>query len=1006
MMARPSRPATPAFPSLRNRFRAGIVLSTLPLLLLGAPVDARAQQGQGLAATPPARLAAAGPESWGRWETPGAPVLSQDGRWLAYTVTRVNEENELRVHPVASPDSTVVVAYGSSPAFSADGRWAAWSIGKSEAERQRLEKANTPVRSEVGLMDLSTGEVSNLGEFSTFAFSPDGAFLALRRHPPQDPGDGAGKGTDLLVRRLQDGTGIPFGNVQAMAWNDELPLLATLVDARGKVGNGVMLYDAASSTVRTLDSDTTTYDGLTWREDADDLAVMKARTGGGWVDTTQVILAWSGLAGRNPVARTLEATREGFPAGMGISGHRPLEWSRDGSMLHLGIAPREPAPAAASDSAAPDSAAGGAGANNRNGANDTPGVEIWHARDVDIIPTQKVRSNRDRTASHLTTWHLGPDRVVRLADDNLEEVSLHAGGTAALGFDGTPYDVERMFGPEYRDLVHVDLATGERTRVAERRQWNYGISPGGRYVLYQRDNHYWVHDLRSGTDRNLTEGLETTFVNLLNDHTIVDKPPFGIGGWTEGDGHVLLYDRYDVWAVSPDGRDRRRLTDGAAERMRYRVVRLDFEQDTFDPRQPIYLGLSGEWSKETGYARMRVTDRAPEILIRSTEAVGWLRKAENADVYVHRTEEFHRPPAFHVGGPRLTDARTVAGVNAFHDEYLWGRSELIEFVSDYGDTLQAALFYPAGYEPGRQYPMVVYHYEMRSQVVNQYVVPSDRSPYNTSVFTNTGYFVLQPDIVYRPRNPGLSAKAAIEPAVRKVLETGMIDPTKVGVMGHSWGGYQTTFLSTTSDLFAAAVAGAPLTNLVSMYLSVYWNTGGTDARIFEISQGRMEVPPWEDMASYTANSPVHNIQTMETPLLMAFGTEDGAVEFNQGVEFYNAARRAGKDMVLLVYEGENHGLARKPNQLDYHRRMREWFDHYLKGEPAPQWIKEGVPWLQQEKERKNPPPRATTTTTTTTTTDATTTNTTTSANTSTTNANTNASTNTSTTNTTEQGEGR
>jgi dipeptidyl aminopeptidase/acylaminoacyl peptidase len=246
--------------------------------------------------------------------------------------------------------------------------------------------------------------------------------------------------------------------------------------------------------------------------------------------------------------------------------------------------------------------------------------------------------------------------------------------------------------------------------------------------------------------------------------------------------------------------------------------------------------------------------------------------------------------------------------------------------------------------------------------VNQYVVPSDRSPYNTSVFTNTGYFVLQPDIVYRPRNPGLSAKAAIEGATRKVLETGMIDPARVGVMGHSWGGYQTTFLATTSDLFAAAVAGAPLTNLVSMYLSVYWNTGGTDARIFEISQGRMEVPPWEDMASYTANSPVHNIETMNTPLLMAFGTEDGAVEFNQGVEFYNAARRAEKDMVLLVYEGENHGLARKPNQLDYHRRIREWFDHYLKGEPAPQWIKEGVPWLQQEEERKSPPRRAITST--------------------------------------------
>jgi dipeptidyl aminopeptidase/acylaminoacyl peptidase len=964
MVAPSVLPADSRSSSFMDRVRTGIVLFFLPLLLLGAPQQTTAQQDTAPAGTPPARLTTAGPESWGRWEAPGVPTLSPDGRWLAYTVNRVNDENELRIHPVAQPDSTVVVAYGGSVAFAGNGRWAAWSIGKSEAERERLEKANTPVRSEVGLMDLTTGEVSNLGEFATFSFSPDGGFLALRRHPPQGNGNGngAGRGTDLIVRSLVEGSETPFGNVMTMEWHDQRPLLAYVVDARDRVGNGVLLFDAASGVIRSLDSDTTRYGGLTWRTDADDLAVLKARTGeAAWADTTHVILAWSGLGGRSPVARTLDPAREDFPRGMRISEHRPLVWARDGSMLHLGIAPREPADTPAAEEG--DSASVGNGRSAAAAAAaDTPGVEIWHARDVDIIPTQKVRANRDRTASHLTTWHLGPDRVVRLADDTLEDVTLHAEGMAALGRDGTPYDTERMFGPEYQDLYHVDVATGERTLVAERRQWSYGISPGGRYVVYHQDDHYWVHDLRNGTDRNLTQGLGTSFVNLQNDHTIPEKPPFGIGGWTEGDRHLLVYDRYDVWALDPSGGEHRRLTDGAGERMRYRVVRLDFDQPAFDPSEPIYLGLSGEWSKETGYARMRVTDRAPEILVRSNDAVGWLRKAEDTEVYVHRTENFHRPPSFHVGGPRLADARTVGGTNAFHDEYLWGRSELIDFVSEYGDTLQAALFYPAGYEPGRQYPMVVYHYEMRSQAVNQYVVPSDRSPYNTSVFTNTGYFVLQPDIVYRPRNPGLSAKAAIEGATRKVLETGMIDPARVGVMGHSWGGYQTTFLATTSDLFAAAVAGAPLTNLVSMYLSVYWNTGGTDARIFEISQGRMEVPPWEDMASYTANSPVHNIQTMNTPLLMAFGTEDGAVEFNQGVEFYNAARRAEKDMVLLVYEGENHGLARKPNQLDYHRRIREWFDHYLKGEPAPQWIKEGVPWLQQEEERKNPPRRAITST--------------------------------------------
>jgi dipeptidyl aminopeptidase/acylaminoacyl peptidase len=247
--------------------------------------------------------------------------------------------------------------------------------------------------------------------------------------------------------------------------------------------------------------------------------------------------------------------------------------------------------------------------------------------------------------------------------------------------------------------------------------------------------------------------------------------------------------------------------------------------------------------------------------------------------------------------------------------------------------------------------MIVHVYEKLSQTLHSYSVPSELRPYNVAAFTAEGYFVLRPDIVYRDRDPGRSAVAAIEPAVKAVLKTGMIDADRVGLVGHSWGGYETTFAVTQSDMFAAAVAGAPLTNLFSKYLSIYWNSGDTDARIFEIQQGRMQVPFWEDVESYTANSPVFHIEKMDTPLLMAFGTEDGAVGFNQGVEFYNAARRAEKDLVLLVYEGENHSLAQEPNQLDYHRRIIEWFGHFLKDDPAPAWISDGVPYLEQERNR-------------------------------------------------------
>jgi dipeptidyl aminopeptidase/acylaminoacyl peptidase len=102
-----------------------------------------------------------------------------------------------------------------------------------------------------------------------------------------------------------------------------------------------------------------------------------------------------------------------------------------------------------------------------------------------------------------------------------------------------------------------------------------------------------------------------------------------------------------------------------------------------------------------------------------------------------------------------------------------------------------------------------------------------------------------------------------------------------------------------------------------------------------------------DWDKFIDNSPIFNIENTETPLLVEFGTDDGAVDFNQGVELYTTMRRMEKPFVMLVYEGENHGLAREENQIDYATRAFQWHDHYLKGEPAPDWIKEGLPYLER-----------------------------------------------------------
>ena len=427
-------------------------------------------------------------------------------------------------------------------------------------------------------------------------------------------------------------------------------------------------------------------------------------------------------------------------------------------------------------------------------------------------------------------------------------------------------------------------------------------------------------------------------------------PPFGVAGWTEDDEAVLINDRWDVWEVSPDGSGGRRLTPGAEDDVRYRIVRIDREADAFDQHEPVYYSTYGEWTKEAGFSRARLGEDL-RTLVRDDAAYGsfvaGVMKAEDANVYAFRRERFDDSPDYFVAGSDLSEPRQVTRTNPFQEDYAWGHTQLIDYENEWGRPLQGALVYPADYEPGAD----LSHDRLPLRAVVPGPPPLRGAGRDQLLHVQglepDGYFVLQPDIVYRDRRPGQSNVETLRPAVATALETGMIDPDRVGLIGHSWGGYQTTFFVTQDDLFAGAVAGAPLTNLMSMYLSFYWNSGGTDARIFEISQGRMQVPWWEDYASYEANSPLHHIQNMNTPLLMMFGDNDGAVEFNQGVEFYNAARRIGKEMVLLVYEGENHGLRQEANQRDYRDRIMQWFAHYLKGEPAPEWIANGLPYLEQ-----------------------------------------------------------
>lgn len=921
---------------------------------------------------------------YGQWETltrsGSNGGFSPDGRWLAYGINRTNGNNELRIKKLAG-GKTEVVLFGSQAVFSSDSRWIAYRIGYSEAEQEKLKKAKKPVQNKLGLMNLTTGEMSTIDTIEAFSFSSDGAYLAMRRYRPErvsggaaapGRGDGGGNapeeplGMTLIIRQLSSGRDTTFGNVSQHVWqnSEKSHLLAMTISADGKAGNGVHLFDPETTVLRVLDSSSSVYKGLVWRKDAADLAVFMDVTDEKKDGPSHAVLSWTGL-GKTEHQLTYDPSSDSsFPAGMRIVSFRPLLWADDGKVIFLGIGPWK------DKIIQPEKGEKG---DSETEVEEPSTIEIWHWKDVFVMPWQKVHANEDRRRNLLSAWHIDSGKFVQLGKDLINERIVPIRHTnLAYVMEWSKYAMERSIGRMGADLYLQDITTGERTKLKENINDRYVRSgSSGKYLLFLEDNHYWTVDLATRKITNITKNAPISFINVESDSTakiypdLLQKPPFGVAGWTESDASVLLYDRYDLWQVAADGSKVQRLTEGADEQIRHRLIRLDqvggmrgrgrgfsSPEKWIDLSKPLYLSLYGEWTKKSGYGRL-MPDGGVNRLIWLDQNVGSLAKAKDAEIYAYIMQDYDDSPDVFVGAADLKDSKQVTETNPFQSDFAWGYSELITYNTDKGRKLQGALFYPAGYEPGKKYPMIVYNYELLSQNVHRYVAPSDRSYYNISVFTTRGYIVLEPDIVFRIRQPGWSVVECITAGVKEVIEMGIVDSKRIGVIGHSMGGFNSSFIATHTDgIFAAAVAGAPITDLVSYYGDHHWGSGIAETDHIETGQERMEVALYEDFQAYVDNSAVFNVQNMTVPLLLEAGDKDGIVAWYQSIELYNIARRAKKNVVMLAYIGEDHGLRKKHNQKDYQRRILAWFGHYLKGESAEPWITEGQSFLERDAEKK------------------------------------------------------
>jgi len=391
--------------------------------------------------------------------------------------------------------------------------------------------------------------------------------------------------------------------------------------------------------------------------------------------------------------------------------------------------------------------------------------------------------------------------------------------------------------------------------------------------------------------------------------------------------------------------------EGRGNHTRYRYVRLDREQRSIDPEETLLLAAFDEQTKASGYSKLDLADAQPRAMLMLDERVDGLRKARQGDTILLTRQSFRRSPDLWASTMDFEELSRMSSANPQQRDYLWGTAELVHYETTAGEPLSGLLYKPDNFDPETKYPMMVYFYERSSDGLHRYHRPyPGGSSINYSFYVSRGYVVFVPDIPYETGYPGQSAANAILPGIQTVVDLGFVDPERIGVQGHSWGGYQIAYLVTMTNVFACAEAGAPVTNMTSAYGGIRWGSGMSRMFQYEKTQSRIGGTLWDSRDLYLENSPVFFADKIETPLLMLHNDEDGAVPWYQGIELFVAMRRLNKPVWMLNYNGEAHGLRREENRLDFAKRMQQFFDHHLQGAPATRWISDGIPAVDKGKE--------------------------------------------------------
>lgn len=575
-------------------------------------------------------------------------------------------------------------------------------------------------------------------------------------------------------------------------------------------------------------------------------------------------------------------------------------------------------------------------------------LELWTWNEYEV-PTLQTRSRYYRPeypkyiydiASKKLT-EVAPGHVDLFEPDWAEEIHY------VLYTDETPYRMQKEWLDKVPfDIYAVNVHSGEKKLVGRSYRSTPKWSVNGKWaVMYDPIAKNWnKFDGNTGRVTDISTAIGYPVFDEDYDKP-APAPAYGIAGWTADGNSVLIYDAYDWWKIDLTGECQPEcFTKGYGRKNRKSIRKMtsNIDKEVFAPDEKIVVSLWDEDTKDQGVYQIDMKGRLKRLM-EGSYLYTVHRFSDNRKYCIWNRQNISEFRDLWWSKSDFSDPVRITNVNPQQSEYKWGTAKLVEWTNYENKSNKGILYLPEDYDADKEYPVLVQFYETHSGGLNVYHAPMLSSAMADVIyFVSNGYIVFMPDVHFTIGTPGQSCYDAVVSGTKYLIEQRIAHPGKIGLQGHSWSGFQTSFLVTKTDLFACANIGAPITDMVTGYLGIRNGSGLPRYFMYEETQSRMGKTLWEAKDKYLANSAIVEADKIHTPLLIWHNDKDEAVPYEQGRALYLAMRRLQRPAWHLNYKGEGHFLGNQAAQKDWTIRMMQFFDYYLKGTKEPRWMKEGI----------------------------------------------------------------